>query len=366
MAITGVMCHTGLSGVVFAKFTLGNRHELSCAFSTVLYAIPCVEYHHNRHHYHRHRQRHRLEDSFISEDSNRSLHYSGNSQRSDTSYCDDCITSFPLRVEESTVQLCFRLVNVFHRHFFGVNIRCFLVEHHPSNTDGWVCPSVEEISDISTSIPLEFMSLPVEVAVTVPYKRVDTRIDTPRGARGKVKPGRLTKRKDRQRPHQAAEQHFDLEESGLLAEEGHKGSTEFELVCTIEFTDATTGRVIGVRKSWNLHKVIWMPEGIEKIEWHNIVHRRGNSGCYDVDVDRLDKIDFSYQQYSRVSTPAGAQGAIFDGSVIRIRDSSAVPTTRSATLLRPVMRVFQFLSASRSSTECTTRPLLERLNAGEH
>ncbi|KAF4737942.1 hypothetical protein FOZ63_020954 [Perkinsus olseni] len=369
MAISGVMCHTGLTGVVFAKFTLGNRHELSCAFSTVLYAIPCVEYHHYHHHHsHHHLHNHRLPDPFLSEDSSisdRSLRHQGG-PRSESSYSVSS-ASVSLPDEESTVQLCFRLVNVFHRHFFGVNIRCFLVEHHPCKTDGWVCPSVEEISDISTSIPLEFMSLPVEVTVTVPYRRVDKRMGTSRRERSKVKPGRLTKRKERQGPHQAARQHFDLRESELLTEDHPEGdSTEFELVCTIEFTDATTGRVIGVRKSWNLHKVIWMPEGTERINWRNIVHRQGDSGCYDVDVNCLDKVYFHEKQPS--STAAAAE-VTDDGSVTRVRVNED-RAMRNGSLLGPIMRAFPSLSASRTnsgiSAEDATRPLLERLNAGEH
>ncbi|KAF4678297.1 hypothetical protein FOL47_000026 [Perkinsus chesapeaki] len=366
IAISGVMCHTGLTGVVFSKFTLGNRHELSCAFSTVLYAIPCVEYH--RHHYHRH---HHLatRDPFLSDESKDSQE---EGCRSDCS-CSGSSTSVSLPDEESTVRLCFRLVNVFHRHFFGVNIRCFLVEHHPCKTDGWVCPSVEEISDIATSIPLEFMSLPVEVTVTVPYKRVDKRMGASHQQRQKVKPGRLTKRTDRSAPHQAVKEHFDLRESDLVTEvdpSDPHATTEFELVCTIEFTDATTGRVIGVRKSWNLRKVVWMPEDTENIQWRNIVHRQGDSGCYDVDVNCLDEVDFTAPPPSQ---PSGSTPPFVTGDIVRqaheSHESHSTPA-HSSGLLGPFMGVIPSLSVSRRtsaiSSDSVSRPLLEHLKAGEH
>ncbi|KAF4740936.1 hypothetical protein FOZ62_011310, partial [Perkinsus olseni] len=70
-----------------------------------------------------------------------------------------------------------------------------------------------------------------------------------------------------------------------------KSSSSFELVCTVEFTDATTGNEINARKSWPLSKVTWLPAGTEgSLCWAQIVKRIGDDGSYDVDVSNLDAL----------------------------------------------------------------------------
>ncbi|EER15141.1 hypothetical protein Pmar_PMAR023467 [Perkinsus marinus ATCC 50983] len=68
-------------------------------------------------------------------------------------------------------------------------------------------------------------------------------------------------------------------------------NSSFELVCTIEFTDATTGNEINARKSWPLSDVTWLPAGTENsLCWAQIVKRMGDNGSYDVDVSNLDAL----------------------------------------------------------------------------
>ncbi|KAF4672141.1 hypothetical protein FOL47_000858 [Perkinsus chesapeaki] len=141
ISILGLLQHTALTGIVFAKFTLDSSRDLACAFSTRLFAIPPCE------------------DSFsvlggVGPDRPTQLHTNS------------------VVADREHVRLCFRFVNVFHRHFFHVSMRLFLIEHHPASEDNWSCPTVQELHYFDTSIPLEFMSLPVEVCAYIPVERL--------------------------------------------------------------------------------------------------------------------------------------------------------------------------------------------------
>ncbi|EER06336.1 hypothetical protein Pmar_PMAR006103 [Perkinsus marinus ATCC 50983] len=123
ISILGLLQHTALTGIVFAKFTLDSSRDLACAFSTRLFAIPPCE------------------DSFTALGGIDSTH----SQSAAHSVAGD----------SEHVRLCFRFVNVFHRHFFHVSMRLFLIEHHPASEDNWSCPTVQ----VCAYIPIERLPL---------------------------------------------------------------------------------------------------------------------------------------------------------------------------------------------------------------
>ncbi|KAF4656263.1 hypothetical protein FOZ61_007073 [Perkinsus olseni] len=345
ISILGLLQHTALTGIVFAKFTLDSSRDLACAFSTRLFAIPPGE------------------DSFTGlggMDSDRLQSVAADSEH---------------------VKLCFRFVNVFHRHFFHVSMRLFLVEHHPASEDNWSCPTVQELHYFDTSIPLEFMSLPVEVCAYIPIERLpllhqadvldddDEEGDggqegtmedgavagTPAGGRSilaaavnncpaststvgqhfwvrhfssehykvarqvsgapppppptipapNIWPSTVTPRSathggdpmtpQRETPRQSYA--ASSARSSCLKE----AASSFELVCTLEFTDATTGHEISAKKSWPLTDVTWLPPGTDiSLCWMSIVQRVGNTGVYNVDVSNLDSIA-SYDYESSAS-----------------------------------------------------------------
>ncbi|KAF4758203.1 hypothetical protein FOZ63_032128 [Perkinsus olseni] len=343
ISILGLLQHTALTGIVFAKFTLDSSRDLACAFSTRLFAIPPGE------------------DSFTGLggiDSDRLQSVAADSEH---------------------VKLCFRFVNVFHRHFFHVSMRLFLVEHHPASEDNWSCPTVQELHYFDTSIPLEFMSLPVEVCAYIPIERLpllhqadvldDDDEEGERGQEGTMEDGAVAGTPGGRSILAAAVnncpaststvgQHFwvrHFSEHYKVARQvsgapppppptipapniwpstvtprsaTHGGdpmtpqretprqsyaassarssclkeaASSFELVCTLEFTDATTGHEISAKKSWPLTDVTWLPPGTDiSLCWMSIVQRVGNTGVYNVDVSNLDSIA-SYDYESSAS-----------------------------------------------------------------
>ncbi|KAF4712651.1 hypothetical protein FOZ62_013011, partial [Perkinsus olseni] len=134
-----MIMHTALTGIVFTKFTLDNSRNVACAFSTRLLAIPPPGYDHER-----------PSSESSEEGKDRAVRR------------DDEVVEVEDEELDKHLRLCFRFVDVFHRNFFHVNMRLFLVEHDTS-LDGWSCPTVQELHFFDTSMPLEFMSLPVEV-----------------------------------------------------------------------------------------------------------------------------------------------------------------------------------------------------------
>ena len=183
----------------------------------------------------------------------------------------------------------FRFVNVFHRRYFGVSCRLFLIEHRMNPvTEKWFVPLVEELDTFDTSAPLEFMSLPIEVCTYIPFSRL-----VKFNVSGSSTP--LIDVADRS--HQWVRHHS---KSSKTKQGGGPGvnftaspdvpiNSEFEVVCILIFTDATTGCEIAVRKSWPLSETLWLTE--RKIIWQDIVHRDGTSDAYLVDVAGLDFID---------------------------------------------------------------------------
>jgi hypothetical protein len=65
---------------------------------------------------------------------------------------------------------------------------------------------------------------------------------------------------------------------------------EFEMMCMLVFTDATTGSEIAVRKSWPLAEVVWLSPFESSVEWKDIIHRDEKASSYYVDVTGLDEI----------------------------------------------------------------------------
>ncbi|KAF4707765.1 hypothetical protein FOZ62_014347 [Perkinsus olseni] len=340
ISILGMIMHTALTGIVFTKFTLDNSRNVACAFSTRLLAIPPPGCDHEA----------PLSVS-SGEDKDRAVRKE-----------DEVVEGAQL---DKHLRLCFRFVDVFHRNFFHVNMRLFLVEHDTS-LDGWSCPTVQELHFFDTSMPLEFMSLPVEVCAYIPLDKLaviadiddeadadsisssscddvpggesnplscsntpspslagDGKLPTeqpydntntitlrernwvrhfspgfsnhiealnhrtlppiPKSVKG---PGAASLLQDSPGPAVSPERRLRQMQSTTS-----KSSSSFELVCTVEFTDATTGNEINARKSWPLSEVTWLPAGTEgSLCWAQIVKRIGDDGSYDVDVSNLDAL----------------------------------------------------------------------------
>ena len=257
------------TGIFFAKFSMDPRRNFACAFTTKLVGIP------------------------------------------------------PMSAEEASpdemVRFNFRFVNVFHRRFFKVSCRLFLVEHrmNPVN-EQWLTPLVEELHYFDTSAPLEFMSLPIEVCAYVRFSRL-VRPEYP-GACTPLQdptpgPLRIQGVEDRhaaQKPKQHMRKwvrhfapHYRRRHEGTqdtsepstprvqstCVESDVPLNSEFEMVCILVFTDATTGCEIAVRKSWALADTIWLSQSEPCVKWKEVIHRDEKADKYLVDVTGLDFID---------------------------------------------------------------------------
>jgi hypothetical protein len=211
------------------------------------------------------------------------------------------------------------LVNVFHRRYFKVSCRMFLIEHRLNSvTEHWLSPLVEELQYFDTSSPLEFMSLPVEICAYVPFSRLVKFSASPMGMSPEMSSS-LRLEGVGSRPHHKGPHfhqhkwirhfsshykqhlrsgHVQVEPSTprvqtTRAEEDLPLNSEFEMVCMLVFTDATTGCEIAVRKSWPLAETIWLSQSEQSVKWRNVIHRDDKSDKYFVDVTGLDFIDNS-------------------------------------------------------------------------
>ncbi|KAF4677149.1 hypothetical protein FOZ60_000297, partial [Perkinsus olseni] len=95
-----------------------------------------------------------------------------------------------------------------------------------------------------------------------------------------------------------------------------EAASSFELVCPLEFTDATTasaaGHEISAKKSWPLTDVTWLPPGTDiSLCWMSIVQRVGNTGVYNVDVSNLDSIaSYDYESSASGQSSRGEGSSI--------------------------------------------------------
>ena len=263
------------TGIFFAKFSMDPRRNYACAFTTKLVGIP---------------------PSVIDGEN-----------------------------PDESVRFNFRLVNVFHRRYFKVSCRMFLIEHRLNPvTEHWLPPFVEELQYFDTSSPLEFMSLPVEVCAYVPFARLVKYYPSPVVHSPQSTPpissslwlegvGSRSHHRGPQMGHHKWVRHFSshykqhlrsghttVEPSTPMVnltrmEEDIPVNSEFELVCMLVFTDATTGCEIAVRKSWPLADTIWLSQSEQAVKWKNIIHRDDKSDKYFVDVTGLDFIDNSIE-----------------------------------------------------------------------
>ena len=250
------------TGIFFAKFSMDPRRNYACAFTTKLVGIP---------------------PSVQDEES----------------------------AQDDMVRLNFRFVNVFHRRYFNVSCRLYLVEHRMNAvTEHWLSPVVKELKYFDTSAPLEFMSLPVEVCLYIPFSRLVRQqsvllspafspASTPGGARSHVVEG-LGKRHRHSLQwirHYSAEMKTHVSEPSsprihtTLRDSDIPMNSEFEIMCMLIFTDATTGCEIAVRKSWALADSIWLSQSEPFVKWKNVIFRDEKSDKYLVDVTGLDFID---------------------------------------------------------------------------
>jgi hypothetical protein len=253
------------TGIFFAKFSMDPRRNFACAFTTKLVGIPPA------------------------------------SQEED-------------RAGDDMVRLNFRFVNVFHRRYFKVSCRLYLIEHRMhAVTEHWLPPVVEELNYFDTSAPMEFMSLPIEVCLYVPFNRLvrqqpsplATPLLSPRPAPFSGRPTLPSCDKPRHHSYQQWIRHYSREFKNHRADSDpatprlHSTirdpdvpiNSEFEVMCMLVFTDATTGCEIAVRKSWALADSIWLSQSESNVKWKNIVFRDEKSDQYLVDVTGLDFID---------------------------------------------------------------------------
>lgn len=252
------------TGIFFAKFSMDPRRNFACAFSTKLVGIP---------------------PSALDEEAG----------------------------GDDMVRLNFRFVNVFHRRYFKVSCRLYLVEHRMNSvTEQWLPPVVEELKYFDTSTPMEFMSLPVEVCLYVPFWRLVKQhsvigspsfspIGTPDTSRSVVEGSEKRHRHSLQwirhysRDYRTTNRCASDPPTPRVHSTGRDSDvplmSEFEVMCMLVFTDATTGCEIAVRKSWALADSIWLAQSEQAVKWGNIVHRDEKSDKYLVDVTGLDNID---------------------------------------------------------------------------
>lgn len=244
------------TGIFFAKFSMDPRRNFACAFTTKLVGIPPAA-------------------------------------PEEISGGDDM------------VRLNFRFVNVFHRRYFKVSCRLYLIEHRMNAvTEQWLPPIVEELKYFDTSAPMEFMSLPIEVCLYIPFNRLVRQQPSPL-ASPMISPQRL---EDKQKRHGHSSQwirHYSRDFKNYRSESDSPTprlhstmrdvdvpvNSEFEVMCMLVFTDATTGCEIAVRKSWALADSIWLSQSEAGVKWKNIIYRDEKSDKYLVDVTGLDFID---------------------------------------------------------------------------
>lgn len=271
ISFLGMFQMATFTGIFFAKFSMDPRRNYACAFSTKLVGIP----------------------------------------------------PSPLAHQDETVRFNFRFVNVFHRRYFNVSCRLFLIEHRLNPvTERWLTPHVEELNFFDTSAPLDFMSLPIEVCAYIPFSRL---VKNGGGVSGTASPGLEPSLPTGQSPlvgpssaphHPKWVRHFSASYRQQLAIQPPFSSSfsniseigtprvlqtdvqddipvnpEFEIMCMLVFTDATTGSGIAVRKSWPLAESIWLTPAESRVEWKDIVQREGEADSYYVDVTGLDKIE---------------------------------------------------------------------------
>jgi hypothetical protein len=251
------------TGIFFAKFSMDPRRNYACAFSTDLVGIPPVS--------------------------------SGLDQG-----CE-------------MVKFNFRFVNVFHRRFFKVSCRLYLIEHRLNKVnEKWLAPLVEELPFFDSSSPLEFMSLPIEVCAYVPFNRLvklKGRSGSASPAPGLMLPPTIQSRRGlygvnplgSEEPFSsthkwtryAKKETGKTTQSATFAESVDQAliTSEFELVCSLVFTDATTGSEMAVRKSWLLGDTKWLTDADSTVKWQNIVSRDEKSDRYFVDVTGLNNFD---------------------------------------------------------------------------
>ena len=100
----------------------------------------------------------------------------------------------------------------------------------------------------------------------------------------------------------------------MLEEDSHEEvpvNPEFELMCMLVFTDATTGSEIAVRKSWPLAESLWLTPAESRVVWKDIIQLDEEADSYYVDVTGLDKIDNrsdAFIDYTHLApSPVGAR-----------------------------------------------------------
>ena len=290
------------TGIFFAKFSMDPRRNYACAFTTKLVGIP------------------------------------------------------PMAVDaesaDEMVKLNFRFVNVFHRRYFKVSCKLYLIEHRVNRvTEQWLSPTVEELKFFDTSTPLEFMSLPVEVCFYVPFSRLVRQqsvaasplfspASTPRAASPHIHG--LDDRCLRHRHRHQWIRHF----SGLSDKDAYDDEharprvqcstrdaeiaidSEFEVMCMLVFTDATTGCEMAVRKSWALADSIWLAQSEPGVRWKNVIHRDDQSDKYLVDVTGLDFIENSAETVIPLmedQSPGGSMSPANQAIAYRLINTMTMP-----------------------------------------
>ncbi len=273
ISFVGMFEMATFTGIFFAKFSMDPRRNYACAFSTILVGIPPV--------------------STMSENGS------------------------------EMVKFNFRFVNVFHRQFFKVSARLFLIEHRMNSvTERWLAPLVEELDCYDASSPLEFMSIPIEVCAYVPYARLIRPLMSHRPS--SVSPSMVPMLQSNLAGHRSLQSTPSLDSndqtnhtwtryiSKTIKMQGQEPSnyksirnvpkaqtassdiptdSEYELVCSLVFTDATTGSELAVRKSWPLSETKWLHDTECSVMWTNVVSRDEKSDKYYVDVSGLDGIE---------------------------------------------------------------------------
>jgi len=287
ISFLGMFQMATFTGIFFAKFSMDPRRNYACAFSTQIVGIPPSP-----------------------------ATRTNNPQSSEM------------------VKFNFRFVNVFHRRYFNVSCRLFLIEHRLNPvTEKWLTPYVEELVFFDTSAPLDFMSLPIEVCAYVPFSRLmkhsGTSSPSPSPGLGPVDMGVKLPRfsPENGRAEHRWVRHYSPEfrqtcvaigqdtgssllESIAVSDDNPEVTPEFEMMCMLVFTDATTGSEIAVRKSWPLSEVLWLSPYEPAVEWKDIIHRDEKAASYYVDVTGLDEIvnrrDAVIDYASLAASPVGA------------------------------------------------------------
>jgi hypothetical protein len=248
------------TGIFFAKFSLDPRRSFACAFTTKLVGMP---------------------PGGFDEEAQR----------------------------DEMVRLNFRFVNVFHRRYFKVSCRLYLVEHRMNSvTEEWLSPTVEELKYFDTSAPLEFMSLPIEVCFYVPFSRL---VRHQPGMLSPMLSPRSVPEESEFPPQRSLHSQQWIRHVSREYKSHSKALSDpptprtlsiqrdadlpiqstYEIVAMLVYTDSSTGCEIAVRKSWPLANTVWLSPSEPYVKWKNIIHRDANADKYLVDVTGLDLID---------------------------------------------------------------------------